>query len=106
VLGVDVLVADVLGGIFLERTRRDEDAYYAYWLRYYAALGHDIEIGGGARARARIGAFDGDAALSWARRRNRSFLTLDGFGDRSREETNWRLQLGVRWQPPGAAPPR
>jgi hypothetical protein len=105
ILGVDLHLGRGLVGVFAERTRRDADAYYAHWTRYYAAAGHDIEIGAGLRGQLRVGPVKAEIGIAQASRRNRSFLRLDGFGNDFLKESNVRLRAGLTWLPPGRMTP-
>jgi hypothetical protein len=98
-LGADLFTKNGMTGIFVERVRRDDDAYYVYWPRYYGYMGHDVELAVGARQALILGDLQLDAGLAYRHRYNRNFIGLDGFNFELREETNWTLQLGARWSP-------
>ncbi|HEX7117811.1 MAG TPA: capsule assembly Wzi family protein [Longimicrobiales bacterium] len=98
-IGVDVFGEWGLVGLHLERVRRDNDAYYETWARYYGYRGHDVELTAGVRHHFFDGDFDIGWGLTYSTRKNRNFIGLDGFSQALRVETNWALDLEVAWSP-------
>lgn len=104
-LGVDLLWPRVMGRIWVERVRRDDDAYFASRARNYGFHGHDVELTVGAGQAFR----HGEWTLSWEAaggfRRNRLFLGLDKTDLRPEdfenllEENNLYLRLRLDWRP-------
>ncbi|NIQ55240.1 MAG: hypothetical protein GWN71_18225, partial [Gammaproteobacteria bacterium] len=106
VLGADLFADWGRLGLYVERIRHDNDAYYDTWARYYGYRGHDLELTTGVRHHF----FDGDFHIGWGMsygtRKNRSFLGLDGANWDLRTETNWALDLEVTWAPSISREPR
>ncbi|HEX6938338.1 MAG TPA: capsule assembly Wzi family protein [Longimicrobiales bacterium] len=99
-----LLGADLFGdwgmlGIHFERVRRDNDAYYENWARYYGYRGHDVELTAGVRHHFFDGDFDIGWGLTYSTRKNRNFLGLNGLSPALRVDTNWALDLVVTWSP-------
>jgi hypothetical protein len=105
-LGADLFTELGMTGIFVERVRRDDDAYYNYWPRYYGPMGHDVELAVGGRQALILGNLHLDAGLAYRFRYNRNFIGLDGHNFKLREETNWTVQVGARWFPGVRLAPR
>lgn len=108
ILGADMFGRWGMVGLFLERVRWDNDAYYENWARFYGYRGHDVELTAGIRHQF----FDGNFQIGWglarSSRKNRNFLGLDGISPALRVETNWALDLAVSWSPgtrPAQLPP-
>lgn len=118
------LAVDLFGdwgsaGAFLERIRRDDDAYFEEGLSTFAAFrGHDTELLGGLRtflaldevglprALSPLEALDLRASVSLSNRRNRNFIGLvnNPFAsiiDDLPIEENWEATLGLAWWPGG-----
>ena len=88
----------VMGG-YLERVRRNEDEYYARYGNLYGFRGHDLEWTFGLQGLEPVGPLQ----LQWqggiSRRKNRSFIGLDGINWAFRRETNAELTLTAWWLP-------
>jgi hypothetical protein len=92
-------------GVFAERVRRDDDTYYRVHHRDYGFRGHDLEWTLGARGTRDVGL--GAAGILRAhlesgvsRRKNRSFVGLDGGRNWSFvREWNARADLVLTWYP-------
>ena len=98
-LAADLLFDRRTLGVYLERIRRDEDAYYEHFVQTYAFRGHDVEwtvgvTGGETAGKVRI---EWESALS--RRKNRSFIGLDGVNWNFLRETNLALTMRAWWLP-------
>jgi hypothetical protein len=102
ILGIDLFTSWGRTGLFAERTRRDEDAYFTIWTRYYGRSAHDIALRGGLRQLFFLGDYSVGWTLSYEGRRNRNFIGLDGANWDLLHERNWGLQLELGWRP-GAA---
>jgi hypothetical protein len=98
-IGVDVFDRRGSLGLFVERVRWDEDAYYNQWGRYYGMHGHDVEVTTGARTVYFWRDLDVTGQLSWSWRRNRNFIGLDANNWDFRTENNVVVRLGVAWRP-------
>jgi hypothetical protein len=112
------LWADVYGargriGVFGERTRYDDDAYFRHFARVYSFTGHDVELSTGVSQTLFLGPLDLEWALALNDRRNRNFLVCNDRGgapqrcpsDREREQ-NWQLRLHATWWPHLTLSPR
>ena len=86
-------------GTYLERVRHDEDDYYAFFDDPYGFRGHDVEWSVGLQGLEPAGPLQ----LQWqggiSRRKNRSFIGLDGDNWHFRRETNVELTLTGWWLP-------
>jgi hypothetical protein len=100
IIGADWLAAWGRSGLFLQRTRFDDDAYYANYARFYGQNGHDVELTVGARQRLFIGPLDIDGELTFAHRYNRNFIGFEAadFGALF-SENNWGIRLVATWAP-------
>ncbi len=88
-------------GVYGERIRYDDDAYYANFARYYGQHGHDVEITGGVRGAYRFRQLQLEAELNASRRWDRSFLGEQNLDWTSlRSQGNFGFQLGLAWLPP------
>lgn len=110
ILGADLFFDWGRIGVFGERVRRDDDAYYAVWTRYYAARAHDLELTAGVRQLLFLHDFDLGWSIAYGSRDNRGFLGLDGYNWHFRDETNWSIGVDVSWRartrrPPAPRPP-
>jgi hypothetical protein len=99
ILGVDGLHRWGLTGVWLERTRYDEDTYYRVFARRYGESRHDVEIGAGMRHMMRLGPVLASGELLFNRRANRDFLQLDDWEAPRLVERNVGLRLRASWQP-------
>jgi hypothetical protein len=99
ILGVDLFTGWGRIGAFAERTRRDEDAYYTHWTRYYGPSAHDIALAAGVRHLLFLGDYSIGWTLSYEGRRNRNFIGLNGSNWDLLSERNWGLQLELGWRP-------
>ena len=88
-------------GIFMERIRRDEDAYYTRFASTYSFRGHDIEWTVGLTGEETAGKMRIQWKSALSRRKNRSFIGLDGVNWNFLRETNLALTLRAWWQPEG-----
>lgn len=104
-VGLDFPGGPVPWGVFAERIRRDDDTYYRVWQANYGFLGHDLEWTLGARgarifAVAPLGSLRVSLDGGISRRKNRSFIGLDGVNWTFRREWNRWADLRVMWVPP------
>lgn len=95
-LAVDATGRRMLGG-YVERIRRDDDAYGERFAHVYGFRGHDLELTLGAYGIERVGKVGLDWDLSASRRKNRNFLGLDGVSWSFRRESNVALSVHATW---------
>lgn len=98
-LAVDVLRPERSLGVYLERVRRDDDAYYRLKARDYAFHGHDVEITAGLRGALHLRALSLSWRAAYSHRENRNFLGLEGGNWSFREELNWNAEVAALWRP-------
>ncbi|MGH7462451.1 MAG: hypothetical protein ACREMA_15680, partial [Longimicrobiales bacterium] len=70
----DMFTATGSYGLFFERARYDDDAYFNHWSVLYDFRGHDVELTGGVRATHFFGSLLADVMLGVSGRYNRNFL--------------------------------
>ncbi len=92
-LGVDRFDRHGRLGIFLERVRFDDDAYFRLFGSQLGRTGHDVELTAGFSALRFVHDFDVGAALVLSRRLNRNFEV-------GRDATNVHAQVSVKWRVP------
>jgi hypothetical protein len=88
----------MLGG-YLERIRRNDDAYEDNFALTYGFRGHDTEVTIGTYGLYRIGQVNLEWDLSASRRKNRDFVGLDLVSWDFYRESNVGLTLTGTWQP-------
>ena len=103
-VGVDYPGGSVAWGIFAERIRRDDDTYYRVWQNNYGFFGHDLEWTLGARGGTEVerrewGRLRVHVEGGVSRRKNRSFVGLDGVNWTFHREWNRWMDLRVLWIP-------
>jgi hypothetical protein len=86
-------------GIYLERIRRDEDAYFDRFVHIYAFRGHDIEWTAGLMGEETAGQMRIQWESALSRRKNRNFIGLDGVNWDFLRETNLAVTMRAWWQP-------
>jgi hypothetical protein len=86
-------------GMYAERVRRDEDTYYADFGSTYGFRGHDLEWTLGLHGQERAGDLEVQWQGGFSRRKNRSFIGLDGVNWNFRRETNLELTVTAWWLP-------
>jgi len=99
ILGVDLFSDWGKIGLFAERIRRDEDAYFTVWTRYYGRDAHDIALATGVQSLVFLGPLEIGSKIRYESRKNRNFLRLDGYNWELLSETNWRIDLEIGWRP-------
>jgi hypothetical protein len=99
IVGLDVFHARGRSGVWLERTRYDDDTYYRVWARMYGESRHDVEWGVGIRHSVSVRALRFDGELLYDRRANRGFLGMEDRTMPRREEANVGLRLRAAWRP-------
>jgi hypothetical protein len=100
IVGADWLADWGRSGLFLQRTRFDDDAYYANYARFYGQNGHDVELTAGVRQRLFIGPLDVDGEVTFSHRYNRNFVGFEaGSFDALFSENNWGIRLVATWVP-------
>lgn len=82
-------------GLFAERIRRDDDAFYTIHSPFYAQRGPDVELSAGIRQLLFLSKIDLGWTLGYAHRRNRNFINLDRFRYDFPAESNWRLDVQI-----------
>ncbi len=100
-LGADLFGGWGSSGIYVQRVRYDNDAYYAVWAPFWSDHGHDVGLGGGLRHQQQFGWLAAAADLSLTHRWNRQFIGI-GVGPQGRpkySENNFHLRLTVSWTP-------
>ena len=98
-LAADLLFDRRTLGVYLERIRRDEDAYFERFVQIYAFRGHDIEWTVGLTGEETTGNMHIQWESALSRRKNRSFIGLDGVNWNFLRETNLAVTLRAWWQP-------
>jgi hypothetical protein len=99
IVGVDAFHRWGMSGLWLERTRTDEDTYYLRWARMYGESRHDVEVGIGVRHMMPVGPVLVAGELLYNQRANRNFLQMqDQTADRL-VERNVGLRLRAVWRP-------
>lgn len=98
-LGAELLASWGSIGLFGERVRRDDDAYYGRWVRKYGIHGHDVELSGGASTTLVGSSFDVHLELELQRRKNRLFIGHDEPGFDVLWERNAAFVMAVTWRP-------
>src|SRR5690606_21960783 len=100
IVGADWLADWGRSGLFFQRTRFDDDAYYANYARFYGQNGHDVELTAGARQRLFIGPLDIDGELTFSHRYNRNFVGLEAANfDTLFSENNLGIRVVATWVP-------
>lgn len=100
IVGADLFDGRGRIGLFAQRVRHDDDAYYANFARFYGQHGHDVELTAGARQLLMLGDLDIDWELTWSHRYNRHFDGLDAANfDALFTESNVGLRLELGWRP-------
>ncbi len=103
-LGGDLFHENGRVGVFIERVRYDDDAYYVQFAPYYGHHGQDVELSAGLSQLHFVGPFDLSWAATLSSRHRRNFIEMDGqsWGDLQSElphERNVALRLTVTWRP-------
>ena len=98
-LSVDLFTAHGRYGVFIERVRWDDDAYFRNRVHDYGFRGHDVEFTAGARVSRAIGDLQLDGMASWGHRKNRNFLGLDTVNFDFLREHNLHVDLSLSWWP-------
>jgi hypothetical protein len=103
-LGVVLWRNGNMQGLWIERVRWQDDAFYSVVPARFSYLGHDVELTAGLRFVHAVGPFDVSGGISFSSRRNRLFLacnqTTVGDPDCSAiRDHNVRVPLAVVWRP-------
>jgi len=101
-LGADLFTSRGVVGVYGERIRYDNDAYYQWWANIHGFRGHDVEVTAGVRQLLFLGDFDLSWELSFSHRYNRNFVRLSDPEGALWADRNWGFRLGAAWRP-GAA---
>jgi hypothetical protein len=99
ILGLDGFHRWGMSGLWLERTRYDEDTYYRRYARLYGESRHDVETGVGVRHMMQLGPLRASGEVLFNRRANRSFIQMDDQTTPRIVERNVGLRLRAVWQP-------
>ncbi len=86
-------------GLYLERIRHDDDAYYTILAPRYGSHGHDVELNVGQRNVFFMKNFEVSTELAYGYRYNPRFTGLDGSSFAFRSETNLFANLKLSWKP-------
>lgn len=105
-LVLDIMRPRSTFGFYLERVRRDDDAYYQKRAQNYGFHGHDLELTAGTHGLLHLGPLRLDWRAAYSRRRNRNFLRLDGLNWNFLKESNWTGEVWLAWPAPGTSWPR
>jgi hypothetical protein len=100
IAGVDGFHRWGMTGLWLERTRYDDDAYYRRYARMYGESRHDVEVGIGVRHMMGVGPVRVSGELTFNQRANRSFIRMEDPATPRIVERNVGLRLRGAWQPP------
>ena len=98
-LAIDLLLDGRTLGAYVERIRRDEDAYFDHFAQIYSFRGHDVEWTVGLTGEETAGTMHLQWEGALSRRKNRSFIGLDGVNWNFLRETNLAVTMRAWWQP-------
>ena len=98
-LAFDLLRASRTFGVYAERIRRDDEVYCARFAPVYGFRGHDFEWTVGLHGLEGVGPVTVRWESAVSRRKNRSFIGLDGVSWDFRRETNLALTVSAWWLP-------
>jgi hypothetical protein len=96
-VAVDYFGGDRLAGLYVERTRYDNDAYYRHFAYPFAFGGHDAEFTVGLRGGGVVRSVQVVGEVAHSSRHNRDFVSLRS-GQRSFDR-NLSITLGAAWVP-------
>jgi hypothetical protein len=99
IVGLDGFHRWGMSGLWLERTRTDDDTYYRRFARMYGESRHDVEIGIGARHVMQIGPVETWGEVVFNQRANRSFIQMEDQTAPRLVERNVGLRLRAAWRP-------
>ena len=99
ILGVDGFHQWGQSGLWVERTRYDEDTYYRRWAKMYGESRHDVEIGVGVRHAMNAGPVRLAAELLYNSRANRDFIGLQHRETPRTVDGNLGFKLRAAWTP-------
>ncbi|MBI4500116.1 MAG: hypothetical protein HY700_03045 [Gemmatimonadetes bacterium] len=91
-LGFDRYLSSGRWGVFIQRVRYDDDAYYTLFGPTRYREGHQIELTGGLSLMRRVGKIDVTGAMALSRELNRYYVVEN-------DVTNINLQFALRWNP-------
>jgi hypothetical protein len=100
-IGGDIFTRHGMFGIYLERVRYDDDAYYNTWATYYGSHGHDVELTGGGRSTILFHQIEIATELAYSYRYNPRFVGLDALTWNFRTEKNVFANIKLSWRPSG-----
>lgn len=103
-LGFDHYRQRSRAGIFIERTRYDDDTYYRYFSRRYGEARHQVELTIGGNYLHRLGAFEVEGGVNWSMRYDRDFMALVVADPPKDVQHNWNPWFRVSWRPELVAP--
>ena len=99
-LAVDYITPRMLGGLYYQRARYDNDVYYLLYAWERGNRGHDTEWTLGLRGGGVLRDFQIVADLAFSRRYNRDFVGLSQTNTFTKDN-NLSLSLGAAWVPAG-----
>src|SRR5690606_33528795 len=103
-LGFDHIRQRSRAGIFIERTRYDDDTYYRYFSRRYGEARHQVELTIGGNYLHRLGAFEVEGGVNWSMRYDRDFMALVVADPPKDVQHNWNPWFRVSWTPERGPP--
>jgi hypothetical protein len=99
IVGVDGFHRWGMSGLWVERTRTDDDTYYRRYARMYGESRHDVELGIGARHVMPVGPVRIAGEVLYNKRANRSFLHMEDRTAGRLVERNVGVRLRASWRP-------
>ncbi|MGH6689649.1 MAG: capsule assembly Wzi family protein [Gammaproteobacteria bacterium] len=98
-IGADLFTPRGRFGIYAQRIRFDDDAYYANFANVFGRRGHDVELTFAARGRYFVSTFDLDFELNYSPRYNRNFDFDGTTPDALFTDHNLGFLLTLAWRP-------
>jgi len=98
-LGFDHYRSRSRAGLYVERTRYDDDTYYRIYSRRYGEARHQVELTVGANYLQRFGSIEVEGGVNWSKRYDRDFMALIVANPPKDIQYNWNPWLRVSWRP-------
>ncbi|MEX2284122.1 MAG: capsule assembly Wzi family protein [Gemmatimonadota bacterium] len=99
-LGIEAWWTSASFGASLQRVRYDDDTYYQRFARFYGESRHDAELTTEVRLGRGLGPFDVTLVGRRSRRYDRDFLAARTGASTRQVESNWNMQLDLKWNAP------